>query len=108
MTTGAELIAKERQRQIDVEGWIADDDDEQLHGELAIAAACYAIKDTDAKINNPDAHDAADGWPWGEEHDKRDQHSNLKCMVIAGALLAAEIDRMLRNAEREILETAGL
>lgn len=94
--TGIELIARERRRQIDEEGWTAGCDDTQNPGALSIAAACYALRRTDAKVDNPDSGDGMDGWPWDKEYDKRDQHSNLKCLVIAGALIAAEIDRELR------------
>ena len=39
---GIERIAKERQRQVSVEGWTPQHDDEHKDGEMAIAAACYA------------------------------------------------------------------
>lgn len=39
---GAELIAAERQRQIEREGWTPSHDDQHIHGELAAVAACYA------------------------------------------------------------------
>jgi hypothetical protein len=42
MKTGIELIAEERKRQIEVEGWTAEHDDEHTDGELALAAVCYA------------------------------------------------------------------
>ena len=42
MSEGIRLIAAERQRQVDVEGWTPAHDDEHDEGELAIAAACYA------------------------------------------------------------------
>lgn len=37
MKTGIEIIAEERQRQIDVEGWTYKQDDEYLCGELTDA-----------------------------------------------------------------------
>jgi hypothetical protein len=40
--TGVELIAAERKRQIESEGWSAKHDDEHCYGELALAAATYA------------------------------------------------------------------
>jgi hypothetical protein len=107
MKTGIELIAAERQRQIDVERYRAYNDDKQTSGELAIAAACYAVHD----INDHGAHfevlrlyghgdpregECEDAWPWGADFDKREEHSPLRKRIIAGALMAAEIDRMLR------------
>lgn len=38
---GSELIATERQRQIEAEGWTPEHDDEHINGELADAAAIY-------------------------------------------------------------------
>lgn len=35
-----------------------------------------------------------DGWPWGEDWDKREKHDIMRSLVIAGALIAAEIDRL--------------
>lgn len=41
--TVLEEIAAERQRQIEVEGWTPNHDDEHDRGEMANAAACYAL-----------------------------------------------------------------
>jgi hypothetical protein len=113
--TGAELIAAERQRQIDKEGWSPKHDDEHQDGELAVAAACYAIAEEDGYVvlsvdrKYVDADDVEDcvplyegqdAWPWEEEDDKRRKHDRLRRLVIAGALIAAEIDRMQRESER--------
>lgn len=52
-TTGAERISRERQRQIEVEGWTAEHDNAHPNGELAKAAACYAnpsLKEGDSDI----------------------------------------------------------
>lgn len=38
--SGIDLIAAERQRQIEEEGWTPDHDDQHTNGELALAAAC--------------------------------------------------------------------
>lgn len=42
MKTGVELIAEERQRQMDVEGWTPEHDDKHQRDEMNIAARCYA------------------------------------------------------------------
>lgn len=41
--TGVELIAEERKRQIEAEGWTPQHDAQHKADELAIAAACYAL-----------------------------------------------------------------
>jgi hypothetical protein len=98
MITGIELIQRERQRQIEEENYTAETDDLYVSGELRKAAACYAVaKDFDCVVINPDNLD--DIFPWDELFDKREKHSERRCLEIAGALIAAEIDRLLRLEE---------
>lgn len=105
--TGAELIAAERQRQIDAEGWSPEHDDTHENGELALAGACYAIPD-DGDASEPvrfvtrsllDGKDIPPLWPWHSSWYKRHPHDRKRELVKAGALIAAEIDR-LQRAER--------
>ena len=84
MQTGIELIAEERQRQIDEEGWTAEHDDEHEGGELADAAAAYALGDDWF-------------WPWSEGFKQYDYKHDL---IRAGALIAAELDRLIRMEAR--------
>lgn len=92
--TGIELIAEERQRQINQEDWTPHHDDGHTHGELAIAAACYAVQDTDASVVYPDDDPEGSGWPWSRESWK--PKDTIRNLVRAGALIAAEIDREMR------------
>lgn len=101
--TGAEMIAAERQRQKSGEGWTSAHDEQHAKGELVDAAICYAT--------NTDAHDGfvrtgdteydyfAPLWPWSDSWDKRSKHDQLRSLTIAGALIAAEIDRLQRVAD---------
>ena len=41
--SGAELIAKERRRQIEKEGWTAEHDDDLALGTLTASAVCYSL-----------------------------------------------------------------
>lgn len=83
---GVERIAAERERQVSAEGWSLEHDDQHVDGALAHAAAVYAS----------DRVDINDVWPWPDEGPKiKDEISNL---VRAGALIAAEIDRLQRQA----------
>ena len=107
--TGAEMIAEERQRQLSAEGWTANHDSDHVSGELAIAAACYArIAALQAEHNWRRGVDldsigrpmkmCPTDWPWDEEWWKpKGAVSNL---VRAGALIAAEIDRIYAAAEK--------
>jgi hypothetical protein len=112
MKTGIELIAEERQRQISVEGWTADHDEEHDIMQLSSAAGCYIAnahnkwfyehthtsRETTTKFvvadETGDKLKWVDGWPWVKEWDKRKKHDTMKSLIIAGALLAAEIDRL--------------
>lgn len=86
-------VLAERQRQISAEGWTPEHDDSHLDGQMASAAACYAMRA--AGWRGP-----RDGplhqWPWDAEWWKpKDVRSNL---VRAGALILAEIERLDRAA----------
>ena len=98
--TGAERIAAERQRQIESEGWSEDHDRQWVGGELAIAAACYAVHDYFG-IEVVNTIDRRDAFPFCTEWDKREKHDELRRLTIAGALIAAEIDRLLDEKARE-------
>jgi hypothetical protein len=104
---GTDLIAAERARQIAKEGYDAAHDDTHTHGELAIAGAILAVDGTDAKVEDPDGFDT-EGDPWGHlaKHSYRVAGSSrVRTLTIAGALIAAEIDRLLRtegHAQRDV------
>lgn len=89
---GAALIAAERERQLQAEGWTPEHDDEHAHGELAAAAVSYIV------ISDPDgAGDTGypeEVWPWDLSWFK--PADPIKNLVRAGALIAAEIDRLQR------------
>ncbi len=119
MTNGTELIAAERRRQLDQEGWDDEHDDEHTDGSLALAAVCYAapIK-LYGLVEYAGGPVFCDPWPesWDICWDKRFRYGErrtnpgntvpdpvtytederLDLLVKAGALIAAEIDRLLR------------
>lgn len=96
--TGAERIAAERTRQIKEEGFGAAHDAQHEGGELAMAAVCYAAPEH-IYIHEEDRdgfHRFVDPWPdwWEMGWDRRDEHNRIHQLEIAGALIAAEIDRL--------------
>lgn len=99
--TGVGLIADERQRQITEEYRSAKHDDSHRKGELGLAAASYLLavvspdESGDAKGKPRPCHD----WPW-LKRDWKPSEDPVRNLVKAGALIAAEIDRLLRKAER--------
>lgn len=110
-TGGIDKIAAERQRQVAQEGWTSEHDDNHRDGSLAIAAACYAMPEI-IYVERRYARYVGfvDPWPWANHEDKRKQQSNhvnsiptagerrIDMLVKAGALIAAEIDRLERKA----------
>lgn len=86
-------VLAERARQISVEGWTPEHDDEHDDGSMAKAAACYALGEGGAS----GSREYVSFWPWGQQWAKfsRDRRRNL---VKAGALILAEIERLDRAA----------
>jgi hypothetical protein len=93
--TGVELIAAERQRQIDVEGWTPEHDDIHDAGQLVCAAVTYALETT---FNGPKVAGTwfMKFWCWSDEWWKPSPDP-CRNLIKAGALIAAEIDRLQRK-----------
>jgi hypothetical protein len=96
---GAELIAAERRRQICAEGWTPEHDDEHITGEMIGAAVTYAAHALEIVSDHevPGA-DNEGWWPWDEKWWKPSPDP-IRNLAKAGALIAAEIDRLLRAKE---------
>lgn len=87
----ANELLRERNRQITGEGYSLTHDDNHVHGELAQAAAAYA------SLGARQWADAAQCWPWIGEMNT--DHLPREALVIAGALILAEIERLDRAAK---------
>ena len=84
--TGIKLIAQERAEQLEKHGWSLERDDHYTDGELK-KAALYLLTGDEYF------------WPesWSMEWlDTFNQKTEIEQLKIAGALLAAEIDRINR------------
>jgi NTP pyrophosphatase (non-canonical NTP hydrolase) len=103
---GVELIAGERLRQQTIEGWTPEHDDRHTTGDLAKAAAAYALTpDRRDTVVNRGAYDKDyrvfdHVWPWESEWWKPTPDDRVRELVKAGALIAAEIDRLQRLATK--------
>jgi hypothetical protein len=64
MKTGIELIAEERQRQIDQEGYSPEHDDGYTNDDLRWAAGCYLL---DGHLFIDDIPASYRFWPWPRE-----------------------------------------
>ena len=99
---GAERILAERKRQIEKEGWTDRHDDELEEDELARAAACYAMPKAWRKMKDDWNVSVKDYlWPWDNIWWKPSPKKRIRELEKAGALIAAEIDRLLRRQRRK-------
>ena len=90
---GAARIVAERIRQKSVEGWTPEHDAQHSKGELTIAATCYALNKMPVYADHW-FDEMSEWWPWHPDWDKRDKHDRKRSLEIAGALIAAELDRI--------------
>ena len=86
-------IAAERERQISEEGWTAAHDDTHETGEIASFAAAHTLLSTGEPF---DAQRAVELVPedWQLKSKSRRRH-----LVVAGALIVAELERLERKGE---------
>lgn len=102
--TSIELIAAERERQISEEGWTAQHDDGHTRGQLSEAGACYAtaasamVRGAEPEEFSAEMLISEGEWPWDEEWWKPSPDP-IRNLVKAGALIAAEIDRLQRKGQ---------
>jgi hypothetical protein len=110
--TAIQDVIAERNRQKSQKGWTSEHDDEHDSGELATAAACYALPDEKREIRpfnvvRDIGRSVGESilitgvdvvprlWPWDAEWWKpKDRRRDL---VRAAALLIAEIERIDRS-----------
>lgn len=113
---GVGLIASERLRQLAEKGYTPEHDDEHQNGEMAEAAACYCLVGKISAENaiirtfrdNEDERGAVlddyPMWPWGFLWWKP-TGDPIRDLTKAGALIAAELDRLLRQSKSENRES---
>ena len=103
MKKGIELIADERKRQIDVEGYSQQHDSQHNASEFIYAAIsyiesakvgvnCQEMGHTNENVIMMRKNDKRLFFPWGEANFK--PTTNIRDLVKAGALIAATIDRL--------------
>lgn len=85
-TDAVGLIAAERRSQIVEKGYTPEHDDRHGAGEFARAAEAYL---------RGDSFSGRTSWPWNPESFK--PSTRVRDLVKAGALIAAEIDRLQRR-----------
>ena len=106
--SGVKLIALERKRQLEEEGWNAHHDSRHEPGTLSMAGAQYARvasmwgkslhKGTSRLETLMEIKDTAPGsWPWSQDWWKPTPDDLLRQYAKAGALIAAEMDKIIRS-----------
>lgn len=102
---GVEMIAVERLRQIEKEKWTPEHDQEEHNdGTMATAAACYAMPipvRNQKVLSHPLWYSL---WPWDcrwFNPAPNNKEGRLKDLRRAGALIAAEIDRLLADEKAQ-------
>lgn len=89
---GLKLVAKERLRQKEVEGWTPENDEKYLNNELADAAICYLV--------DPQHRDYSPfPWPWDDAWWKPSEN-RVRELEKAGGLIVAEIDRLILHNKK--------
>lgn len=104
MKTGIELIAEERQRQIEVEGFNNEHDKMFDKNQLAAAAASYAFAPfMKEEIREGYQFPPSPMWPayWLAKWWKPTPNDRIRELQKAGALIAAEIDRLQAEEEKK-------
>lgn len=97
VTEAACDVLAERKQQVEAEGWTAEHDDGHRHGEMAGAAACYAL----AHVPHWFAATAIESlWPWDNKWWKPTSDAR-RGLVKAGALILAEIERLDRLSAQD-------
>ena len=111
MKTGIELIQEERNRQITSENYTSEHDDKYSGSHLSFAATSYCYYANNQPFDNKeDQQDINDEclimWPWDNKYWKPSE-DKVRNLVKAGALIAAEIDRLQRLNNTDDFKSAG-
>lgn len=98
-SAAAHDVLAERKRQQEVEGWTPEHDDGHKKGELADAAAAYALGALRLPASSATGNCREIGfriWPWLDDWWK--PTTRRRDLVKAAALIIAEIERLDRSA----------
>ncbi|HEV2187501.1 MAG TPA: hypothetical protein VGR70_09850 [Stellaceae bacterium] len=97
-------IWTERRRQIDDKGYAPDDDDRYHRAELASAAASFVVLEIVDRTRTDGWRQVLEGisrdlWPWRLDG-RNETYDDRRKLIVAGALIIAEIERLDRQAAR--------
>ena len=104
--SGVRQITEERYRQIEKEGFLPENDDQYTGFQLSRAAACLAKEARN--VHEVIRTNVPIDWPWDEswwkpmanhDHQIMTKKDAIDMLKRAGALIAAEIDRLNRKED---------
>jgi hypothetical protein len=98
--SAAREVLTERVRQIMVEGYTAEQDDQYTTGQLADAASAYAVWAHIWNLPGAECTHTPALWPWAPETWK--PQSQRQMLIKAGALILAELERLDRQQAQEV------
>lgn len=100
LSQAARDVLTERRRQIEAKGWTPAHDDTHVEGQMAGAAACYALYRSQVSPEIVMGESLIQMiWPWSS--DCWTPTTPRRDLVKAGALILAEIERLDRKATLE-------
>jgi hypothetical protein len=97
---GHDSIKAERKGQMSEHGYYAENDNNWANGELSRAANCFLqaaeVQRIEPELTKEEVKSKVAGfWPWDEQTLKVNK-SRTKNLIKAGAMIAAELDRLFR------------
>lgn len=100
--TSIELITEERKRQVTEKKYTAVHDSQHDKGEIAYAAACYAVHPLALyeKVEYQNEVHFVKARPF-DGYDIDNKKTQLRKLVIAGALIVAEMDRIRKSRKKK-------
>ena len=90
---------RQKRRRPEGEGYTHVHDDQHRRCELRKAAECYLLVPALRVFRERQGRLVPVGWPWDAEWWKPSPKDRVRELVKAGALIAAEIDRLQRRSD---------
>jgi hypothetical protein len=101
MNTGIEIIAKERQRQIEYKGKRPEQFCDLTQRHYVKAAMSYCFVENHFKNQSENNRMPPLLWPFEKEFFNPDRNNDIRNLAKAGAYIAAEIDRLLEIEQKQ-------
>lgn len=103
--TALELVAAERARHLNEEGWTPENDDLYVNEELPRAAAEYLLVQDFRNNTEHEEVGPSFNWPWRHTFFKPSPGDRKRELVKAASLVLAEIERLQRAEEQDNVES---